>query len=110
MAQEKIEPTGGIDATIKATPKATQQLVSDAARAQELIDPDKLELAAKAVEDVCPQCSSTRLDIGEHDWVDDEHLYYEMCCLSCGLEFKQWFVTEFDGQTVGETDIPIDRK
>lgn len=43
MAQEKIESTGGIEATIEATPKAVQQLISDAARAQELIDPDELE-------------------------------------------------------------------
>ena len=43
MAQEKIESTGGIDTTIKATPKVTQQLVSDAARAQELIGLDELE-------------------------------------------------------------------
>ena len=43
MSQEKIESTGGIEDTIKATPEAVQQLVSDAARAQELIGLDELE-------------------------------------------------------------------
>lgn len=47
MAQEKIESTGGIEATIKATPRADQQLISDAARAQELIDLDELERLTK---------------------------------------------------------------
>lgn len=43
MKQEKIISTGGIEATIKATPKAVQQLISDAARAEELIGLDELE-------------------------------------------------------------------
>jgi len=66
------------------------------------------KLAKKAVEDHCPQCGSYHLDYQLTDWIDSENLYNEVYCRDCELTFKQWYVVRFDGQQVGEIDIPIE--
>lgn len=67
-------------------------------------------LRAIAVEDVCPYCEiegEKHFDYGDRDWPSGTDMCQEVTCKECDLDFKQWYKVQFNGQQVGETDIPI---